>query len=69
MFAVVTQEEQVDVYRLGGQRAFTVKRKGPSISVIGLRWIRDGLSPLCNKTGHLQGLTLTYREVPCHCFE
>lgn len=50
LLALVNQEEQVDVYRLGGQRAFSVKRKGPSIGVVGLEWIRDGASPLGTKT-------------------
>lgn len=43
LFAVVTQEEVVDVYRFSGQRAFTVKRKDAATSVVGLQWIRDGL--------------------------
>ncbi|KAL1296712.1 hypothetical protein AAFC00_000186 [Neodothiora populina] len=42
LFAVVNSEESVDVYRLGGQRAFNVKRRSPSSKVVGLEWIRDG---------------------------
>lgn len=30
LIAVVTKEEQLDVYRLSGQRAFGLKRKGQS---------------------------------------
>jgi anaphase-promoting complex subunit 4 len=43
LLAVVTQEEVIEVYRIGGQRAFLVKRKSPSITIVGLRWIRNGL--------------------------
>lgn len=43
LFAVVNDEEIADVYRLGGQKAFSVRRKSPSITVVGLEWIRDGL--------------------------
>jgi len=43
LFAVVNDQEVVDVYRIGGQRAFTVKQKSPSVSVVGLEWIRNGV--------------------------
>lgn len=46
LFAVVNDEEVIDVYRLSGQRAFSVKRKSPSSRVVGLEWIRDGMSDL-----------------------
>lgn len=42
LFAVVTQEEVIEVYRLGGQRAFSVKRKSPQTTIVGLQWIRNG---------------------------
>jgi anaphase-promoting complex subunit 4 len=44
LLAVVTQDEVIEVYRIGGQRAFVVKRKGPSTFIFGLKWIRDGWS-------------------------
>jgi len=42
LLAVVTQDEVIEVYRIGGQRAFVVKRKTPSTIIVGLEWIRDG---------------------------
>lgn len=46
LLAVVTEEENIEVYRLGGQRAFTVKRRtdryGEELVVEQLRWIRGG---------------------------
>ncbi|KAH0286301.1 hypothetical protein KCU62_g6841, partial [Aureobasidium sp. EXF-3399] len=42
LLAVVTQDEVIEVYRIGGQRAFVVKRKSPSTVAVGLEWIRDG---------------------------
>lgn len=44
LLAIVTQDEVIEVYRIGGQRAFVVKRKSPSTNIVGLQWIRDGLS-------------------------
>jgi anaphase-promoting complex subunit 4 len=44
LLAVVTQDEVIEVYRIGGQRAFVVKRKSPSTVIVGLEWIRDGWS-------------------------
>lgn len=44
LLAVVTQDEVIEVYRIGGQRAFVVKRKNPSTTIVGLEWIRDGPS-------------------------
>jgi anaphase-promoting complex subunit 4 len=44
LLAVVTQDEVIEVYRIGGQRAFVVKRKSPSTVIFGLEWIRDGWS-------------------------
>ncbi|GAB7349829.1 hypothetical protein MBLNU459_g0535t1 [Dothideomycetes sp. NU459] len=41
LLAVVTVDETVNVYRYGGQRAFSVKRIGAT-AVVSLRWIRDG---------------------------
>ena len=43
LFAVVNDEEVVDVYRLRGQKAFSVKRKSPTSVVVGLKWIRNGM--------------------------
>jgi anaphase-promoting complex subunit 4 len=45
LLAVVTQDEVLEVYRIGGQRAFVVKRKSPSTVIVGLEWIRDGWFP------------------------
>ncbi|KAG9627665.1 hypothetical protein KCV04_g11363, partial [Aureobasidium melanogenum] len=42
LLAIVTQDEVIEVYRIGGQRAFVVKRKTPSTTIVGLEWIRDG---------------------------
>ncbi|KAG9696615.1 hypothetical protein KCU95_g4163, partial [Aureobasidium melanogenum] len=42
LLAIVTQDEVIEVYRIGGQRAFVVKRKSPSTNIVGLQWIRDG---------------------------
>lgn len=42
LLAVVTQDEVIEVYRIGGQHAFVVKRKSPSTTIVGLEWIRDG---------------------------
>jgi hypothetical protein len=42
LLAVVTQDEVIEVYRIGGQRAFVVKRKSPSTTIVGLGWIREG---------------------------
>jgi anaphase-promoting complex subunit 4 len=42
LLAVVTQDEVIEVYRIGGQRAFVVKRKSPSTIIVGLEWIRGG---------------------------
>ncbi|KEQ94790.1 hypothetical protein AUEXF2481DRAFT_89451 [Aureobasidium subglaciale EXF-2481] len=42
LLAVVTRDEVIEVYRIGGQRAFVVKRKSPSTTIVGLEWIRDG---------------------------
>ncbi|TIA07215.1 hypothetical protein D6C80_09909 [Aureobasidium pullulans] len=42
LLAVVTQDEVIEIYRIGGQRAFVVKRKSPSTTIVGLEWIRDG---------------------------
>ncbi|KAI4723361.1 hypothetical protein E4T48_00515 [Aureobasidium sp. EXF-10727] len=42
LLAVVTKDEVIEVYRIGGQRAFVVKRKTPSTNIVGLEWIRDG---------------------------
>ncbi|CAD0097058.1 unnamed protein product [Aureobasidium mustum] len=44
LLAVVTQDEVIEVYRIGGQRAFVVKRKSPSTTIVGLEWIRDALN-------------------------
>ncbi|KEQ61986.1 uncharacterized protein M437DRAFT_50508, partial [Aureobasidium melanogenum CBS 110374] len=42
LLAIVTQDEVIEVYRIGGQRAFVVKRKSPSTNIVGIQWIRDG---------------------------
>lgn len=42
LLAVVTQDEVIEVYRIGGQRAFSIKRKSTSTVVVGVEWIRDG---------------------------
>lgn len=49
LLAVVSDDEVVEVYRIGGQRAFSIKRKSPSVSVVGLQWVRNGvfIQPSC----------------------
>lgn len=47
LLAVVSLEETVDVYRFGGQRAFSVKKRSQSGKIVGLHWIRDGTLDEC----------------------
>lgn len=44
LIAVVTDEENLDVYRINGQRAFGLKRKDDDLSVIALQWEFNGKS-------------------------
>jgi len=44
LVAVVTQEEQLDVYRFGGQRAFGLKRRSPGASIDTICWKFNGIS-------------------------
>lgn len=46
LIAVVTKEEQLDVYRFGEQRTFGLKRKHPDLKVTCIRWKYDGTSLL-----------------------
>ncbi|KAF1844126.1 uncharacterized protein K460DRAFT_343122 [Cucurbitaria berberidis CBS 394.84] len=44
LIAVVTDEENLDVYRINGQRAFGLKRKNEDINVDALQWEFNGKS-------------------------
>ncbi|KAF2466324.1 uncharacterized protein BDR25DRAFT_293734 [Lindgomyces ingoldianus] len=44
LIAVVTDEENLDVYRINGQRAFGLKRKNERVRVDALAWKFDGQS-------------------------
>jgi anaphase-promoting complex subunit 4 len=44
LIAVVTSEENLDVYRLNGQRAFGLKRKSEEVDVDALQWEFNGKS-------------------------
>ena len=44
LIAVVTDEENLDVYRINGQRAFGLKRKSEDVSVDALQWEFNGKS-------------------------
>ncbi|EDU43255.1 conserved hypothetical protein [Pyrenophora tritici-repentis Pt-1C-BFP] len=44
LVAVVTDEENLDVYRINGQRAFGLKRKSDDVSVVELQWEFSGKS-------------------------
>src|SRR3954463_6803997 len=42
LIAVVTDEENLDVYRINGQRAFGLKRKNDDVTVDALQWEFNG---------------------------
>jgi len=42
LVAVITNEEQLDVYRFNGQRAFGLQRKNPSSAVSSICWKYNG---------------------------
>ena len=44
LVAVVTTEENLDVYRINGQRAFGLKRKSESLTVDAIKWDFNGKS-------------------------
>ncbi|CBX94211.1 predicted protein [Plenodomus lingam JN3] len=44
LIALVTDEENLDVYRINGQRAFGLKRKSEELSVYALQWEFNGKS-------------------------
>src|SRR4051812_10193602 len=44
LIAVVTDEENLDVYRINGQRAFGLKRKDEDLNIIALQWEFNGKS-------------------------
>lgn len=43
LVAVVNQDEQLNVYRFGGQRAFGLQRRQGSSKVISLCWKFNGI--------------------------
>jgi anaphase-promoting complex subunit 4 len=50
LVAVVTNEEQLDVYRFNGQRAFGLQRKNSSSTVSSICWKYNGNMSLCSDT-------------------
>ena len=44
LIAVVTTEENLDVYRINGQRAFGLKRKSEDVSIDTIKWEFNGKS-------------------------
>lgn len=44
LIAIVTDEENLDVYRISGQRAFGLKRKSEDVSIDALQWEFNGKS-------------------------
>lgn len=42
LIAVVTSEENLDVYRINGQRAFGLKRKSENVNVLAVSWQWNG---------------------------
>jgi anaphase-promoting complex subunit 4 len=46
LVAVVNQEEQLNVYRFGGQRAFGLQRRSGDSQVVSLGWKFNGRSLL-----------------------
>ncbi|KAH7406909.1 anaphase-promoting complex, cyclosome, subunit 4-domain-containing protein [Phaeosphaeria sp. MPI-PUGE-AT-0046c] len=44
LIAIVTDEENLDIYRINGARAFGLKRKGEELSVDALQWEFNGKS-------------------------
>ncbi len=51
LVAVVTQDEQLDVYRVeGGQRAFGLKRKSPELTIDQICWKFNGIVDLRYKS-------------------
>lgn len=42
LIAYVTAEERVDIFRFGGQRAFTLQRKEPDLKVTSICWKYNG---------------------------
>lgn len=43
LIAYVTVDERVDVFRFGGQRAFTLQRKEPNVKVSSVCWKYNGI--------------------------
>jgi hypothetical protein len=44
LIAIVTDEENLDIYRINGQRAFGLKRKSEDVNVDALQWEFNGKS-------------------------
>lgn len=42
LIAYVTVDERVDIFRFGGQRAFTLQRKEPDLRVSSICWKYNG---------------------------
>jgi len=49
LVAVVTSDEQLDVYRFNGQRAFGLQRKNPESKVSSVCWKYNGINVLALK--------------------
>ncbi len=50
LVAVITNEEQLDVYRFNGQRAFGLQRKNASSTVSSICWKYNGNVFPCSRT-------------------
>jgi anaphase-promoting complex subunit 4 len=49
LVAVVNQDEQLNVYRFGGQRALGLQRRSPTSTVVSLCWKFNGKFDVCVK--------------------
>ena len=47
LIAVATNQNDIDIYRLGGQRASTIKRKETDGAVTCMHWVLEGISGHC----------------------
>ncbi len=64
LVAVITNEEQLDVYRFNGQRAFGLQRKNASCTVSSICWKYNGKSGTASYTT-LARMLITPRNVSC----
>src|SRR5215469_2309566 len=68
LVAVITNEENLDVYRFNGQRAFGLQRKNASSTVSSICWKYNGNLFLCSGTTpstKFARMLTAPRNVPC----